>query len=81
MTAKTNNGDDGLWLRRKEAAEYVRKTFNVPCAASTLAKLAVVGGGPPYKRFGRFPLYSKAALRDWVQLHFAGTYRSTSDYD
>lgn len=80
MIDQEQNGYDHRWLRRKEAAEYVRKTFGVPCAPSTLAKLASVGGGPPYKRFGRHPMYFETGLRAWVQSRMSETYSSTSEY-
>jgi hypothetical protein len=53
-------------LTRREAAEHLR-SLGYPVAAATLAKLAVVGGGPPYVSFGRRPLYSPAGLETWAQ--------------
>jgi hypothetical protein len=51
--------EDRRFLRRKEAAEYVRTRWEVRCAAQTLAKLAVLGGGPPCgsKRMSRSPRF------------------------
>lgn len=66
-------------MRRAEAAEFIRETFGVSCCASTLAKLAVTGGGPEYQKFGRFPLYSRAACRAWVSGKLSRRVTSTSD--
>ena len=40
-------------LRRKAASEYLREMHGVERSHSTLAKLAVVGGGPMFERIGR----------------------------
>lgn len=38
----------------------------VPVAAQTLAKLAVVGGGPRYVRVGRRAAYRAGDLKTWL---------------
>ncbi len=65
-------------LRRVEAAAYVRETFNLPCSPKTLAKLACVGGGPPFHA-GRWPLYPRAGLDAWARAKIGPLVRSTSD--
>ncbi len=66
-------------LRRKEAARYLLEKHGVPVAAQTLAKLAVIGGGPPFVKFGRFPLYLPDDLDCWVRVKLGAKRRSTSD--
>jgi hypothetical protein len=66
-------------LRRSEAAEYVRETFGIPLSYRTLAKLAVVGGGPLFRKAGRFPLYEIADLDSWVNARLGPKQCSTSD--
>ena len=44
-------------LRRAEAAVYLHETHGIRRTVSTLAKLAVVGGGPRFRVAGRTPLY------------------------
>jgi hypothetical protein len=46
------------YLRRKQGAQYLNDDWGIPTAASTLAKKAVVGGGPTFHSAGRIPLYS-----------------------
>jgi hypothetical protein len=68
------------YLRRRAAAEYLRQHWGVPCSEKTLAKLACVGGGPAYHRFGRIPLYTHAGLDEFAQTKIGKPVRSTSEY-
>ena len=63
-------------LRRKTASEYLHETHGLERAPSTLAKLAVIGGGPI---FGRVPLYATDDLDRWVTSKLSAPMRSTSD--
>jgi hypothetical protein len=65
-------------LLRREAAEFLTRV-GYRTAASTLAKLASVGGGPPFRSFGRRPLYHPSDLIAWAQARCTGPRRSTSD--
>jgi hypothetical protein len=71
----------GPLLRRRAAANYIRERWGVPCAEKTLAKLAVIGGGPPFLRYGRVPLYDSETLDAWVRSKLSREFRSTSDYE
>ena len=42
------------YLRRSDAAAYLKKHYGA-YTTETLAKLTCVGGGPVFKKFGRFP--------------------------
>jgi hypothetical protein len=74
-----HNTDDRRLLRRKQAAHYLAETRGLIVAPQTLSKLAVVGGGPSFRKFGRFPLYSVADLDAWVESKLGPLQRSTSD--
>ena len=67
------------YLRRDAAAEYVQQNWGVPCSPKTLAKLAVTGGGPQYRKVGRCPVYTVADLDEWVQSRISNPIRSTSE--
>ncbi len=69
---------ESKYLRRSAAAKYVREKWGMPCSAKWLAKLAVVGGGPVYRKAGRFPLYSPEDLDDWAESRLDPPRRSTS---
>ena len=66
-------------LRRKQASEYLLEAHGVTLSAGTLAKLAVVGGGPPYFKDGRFPAYPVADLDKFATARLGRLRRSTSD--
>jgi len=66
------------FLRRREAAQYLQER-GIPCAAKTLAKLAVVGGGPIFRRIGRIPLYQADDLDRWVTSKLSPPVASTSE--
>jgi len=53
------------YLRRKETAEYLKIKYG--CGSwRTLAKLAVNGGGPVFRKFGRAVLYLRHDLDAWA---------------
>jgi hypothetical protein len=54
-----------IYLTRGEAAQYVQER-GLPCARSTLGKLATTGGGPDYRKFGRVVVYTAADLDAWI---------------
>ncbi|WP_342780195.1 hypothetical protein [Mesorhizobium intechi] len=43
-----------------------------------MAKLAVTGGGPLYRKAGRTPIYSPADLDAWAESRIGEARRSTS---
>ena len=54
------------FLRRDEASEYLQNTWGIERAPATLAKLACVGGGPRFRKAGRWPIYAPHDLDAWV---------------
>jgi hypothetical protein len=68
------------YLRRRAAAEYLREQRGIPCSEKTLAKLACIGGGPIYRRFGRISLYLIADLDVYAEAKLSKPIRSTSEY-
>jgi hypothetical protein len=71
--------DKPQFLRRDKAAEYLRNTWGLPCSRQTLAKRAVLGGGPVYRMAGRFPLYRTADLDAWAESRIGAPQLSTSE--
>jgi hypothetical protein len=53
-------------LRRVEAALHIHNKWGYPCSPKTLAKYAVIGGGPSFRKAGRYPLYHPDDLDVWV---------------
>jgi hypothetical protein len=66
-------------LRRTDAALYVSETYGFPCSRQWLAKLAVIGGGPLFRKAGRTPIYAPQDLDAWAKNRIGAPQRSTSD--
>lgn len=66
-------------MRRHDASAYLLDEHGVRLSTATLAKLAVVGGGPPFRLDGRFPLYDRADLDDFATKRLGPRRTSTSD--
>jgi hypothetical protein len=65
-------------MRRAEAARYVRESHGIPCSPATLAKYACVGGGPAFRKAGKFPIYSRDELDAWANARLSEPVQSTS---
>jgi hypothetical protein len=66
------------YFRRLEAAAYVRSSYGFPCSPRWLAKLAVIAGGPIFRKAGKTPLYTPADLDAWAQSRIGAPRKSTS---
>jgi hypothetical protein len=66
------------YLRRKQAAKHLQDR----CGAyteKTLAKLACVGGGPPFRKLGPYPVYTPEDLDAWVESRMSPSVSNTSE--
>ncbi len=70
---------DNRRLRRAEAVIYLFETHGIQRAVGTLAKLAVVGGGPRFRVAGRTPLYETDDLDAWVDSILSPLVNNTSE--
>lgn len=66
------------FLRRDQAAEYLQERYGA-YTPETLAKLACVGGGPKFRRMGRFPYYTRNDLDEWAHSRMSRPVSSTSE--
>jgi hypothetical protein len=66
-------------MRRREASQYLQEQHGIRLAHATLAKLAVVGGGPPFRLDGRFPVYDRDDLDSFAAIRLGPLRASTSD--
>ena len=64
---------------RPDASKYLDEKRGVKRSASTLAKLASVGGGPKFRRLNRAVYYEESALDEWVLSRLSPPLSSTSD--
>jgi hypothetical protein len=61
------DGKQPKYLSRFAAAVYLRAVYGLSCTADTLAKKAVTGYGPPFRRGGRSAVYEIPDLDTWAQ--------------
>lgn len=67
-------------MGRKLASEYLRDVYGIRLSVSTLAKLAVHGGGPAYYKDGPFVVHDRVDHLDPYAVQRLGKPRkSTSD--
>jgi len=66
------------FMRRADAARYIRETYAFPCVPTTLAKYACLGGGPAFRKAGKFPIYSRDDLDAWAKQRLGEVVPSTS---
>jgi hypothetical protein len=63
-----------VFLRRKDAAKYIKEKYGF-LSEKSLAKLASVGGGPEFRRVGTgkrcIILYEPNALDAWAQQFYS----------
>jgi hypothetical protein len=69
---------DERLLDRNEAAEFLCR-LGLKTTARALAKRAVVGGGPTYRKFGSRCLYKQSDLRAWFIANLSSPRVSTSE--
>ena len=54
------------FLTRYDASKYLSEVCGIPTSPKTLAKLATIGNGPIYQKFGHRTLYTHENLDNWV---------------
>ena len=65
------------FLRRRQAADYLQSKYGFG-AMATLAKGAVTGDTPCYRKAGKMVLYTKTSLDEWALKKIGPPQRSTS---
>lgn len=66
------------FLDRKEAAGYLT-SCGIRTSRHSLAKWACVGGGPKFRKFGKWPKYTKSDLDIWINSKLSSPIVSTSE--
>ncbi len=70
--------DPEMLLTRRQLVEAL-KDEGYPIALATLETMAVRGGGPPFSKWGRYPLYRWGVAREWAANRLSAPRRSTSE--
>jgi hypothetical protein len=68
-------------LLRRDATAEALTAAGYPTAKSTLAWFASMGGGPPFQRYGKYPLYRWGGALAWAQERLSRPVNSTSELD
>jgi hypothetical protein len=68
-------------LNREEAARYLRDNYGFRCKTATLAKYATLGGGPKFRKAGRYPTYALEDLNAWAEDRLSDKVSSTSELE
>jgi hypothetical protein len=63
----------------QEAAAYLQDRGHPGASAFRLKQLRTEGGGPEYRKCGRFVRYEQQALDDWAASRMSEPRRSTSE--
>ena len=79
-TARPEAIDANALLRRLAVAAALT-AVGFPVSATTLATQASRGGGPPYRVWGRIPLYRWGDALAWAEARLSTPRRSTSEND
>ena len=66
-------------MNTTEAVEYLTKKHGLKTTRGTLNKLACIGGGPAFQKFGHKRLYTAESLNEWVCEKLSPPVRSTSE--
>ncbi len=67
------------YTSRKAASAYLFEVWGLKRSPNYLAKLAVIGGGPAFRKAGRDPLYTTEDLDNWAAELIGPRVRSTSE--
>jgi hypothetical protein len=70
---------DASALLRRHAVASALSAAGYPVSATTLATQASRGGGPPYRLFGRIPLYRWGDALSWAEGRCTSLRHSTSE--
>lgn len=68
-------------LLRRDAVALALDDAGFPTSSATLATMASRGGGPKYRKYGRFPLYRWGDALQWAQARLGPAVASTSELD
>jgi len=79
MTHPIPDNPETLLRRTATAEALTAKGF--PCSEKTLATKATRGGGPPFRSFGRIPLYRWGDALAWAESKLSAPRRSTAEAD
>jgi hypothetical protein len=79
MPQSTTTTNREQLLSRAEAAQYLTECRRIRTSVASLAKFAVTGEGPEFRKAGRIPLYPQDALDSYAEAKLSQRVRSTAE--
>jgi hypothetical protein len=67
LNAASSSKISTKYMRRVEAANYLRENWGIVRAPQTLARYAVQGLGPKFVKAGHVPMYQPCWLDAWAR--------------
>jgi hypothetical protein len=67
-----------FYLSRRRAALFLEGAYGARISPDTLAKMAVRGNGPPFRKLGQHVVYEPADLTAWAESRLSAKVHSTS---
>jgi hypothetical protein len=71
--------EEKLYSTRKAYERLNELTGGAPPSIATLNKLAVIGGGPSFRKFGRQRIYADEDLAAWLHSRMTAKVNSTAE--
>jgi hypothetical protein len=81
MAAPTSIPDDPETRLRRDELAAALTGAGFPVSPSGLATRATRGGGPPFRKFGRYPIYVWAESLEWARARLSRVVTKTSELD
>jgi hypothetical protein len=78
MTAIPNDLDA---LLRREPTAAALSEAGFPTSPKTLATMATRGGGPKFRKFGKYPIYRWGDALQWAKARLSPAITSSSELD
>jgi hypothetical protein len=70
--------EERKFLTRRQASQYISTRY-FPCAAATLARLAVTGGGPIFRKAGTLMvIYEAHRLDEWARQRISDEFQTST---
>jgi hypothetical protein len=73
--------DDPEMLLRRDATASALTLAGFPTSPKTLASLATRGGGPKFRKYGRYPIYRWGDALGWARAKLSPLVGSTAELD
>jgi hypothetical protein len=78
LVKAATGGAKPFYLNRRRSAMFLEASYGAKISPDTLAKMAVSGTGPPFRRLGPHVVYEPSDLSSWAESRLSAKVHSTS---